>query len=688
MALAQRLLEARGQLQSPDRWVLRHLFGTETTAGPQVSMETALTSSAVFAAVRRIAGDVGATPLKLLRKEGRNRLPAPEHPVDRVLSEAPNPEQTPFEFKEMVTAFYLMGGNGYAEIVRDGAGAVRAVWPIPPDRIGPFRREDKTLVYIVVLPKGGRAILAPEQVLHIRGLTLNGILGLDVIEKMKESIGLTLAMEEFSSRFFRGGSNLSGVLRHPGKLKNPKARDRLQSDWRALHSGLRNMHRVAILEEGMEWVQTSSDPEKTQLLDSRKFGVTEASRYFLIPPHLIGDMEAATYSNVEQQFLEYLSLTLRLHYVRWEEVTKLRLLLPSERAAGYYTKFRTASILMAATKDRYEAHKVGINNGFLSPNDARELEDLNPYEGGDVYVLPINLGPVEGLAAPTESSSGAGELELDDDDSTRSDPIPPPPGARPSWFQTRASSQRSLKARLRLRQVHKPFLEAAAAKWVNREVRQIRRMLAALRGGGSVVELETSLEGFYRNELEPYIARTLLPPLRLFGQSVYREAAGEGGATGDDLETTPRFDTFMKGYAEKVSRAHTSSSTGQLSAIVADGGELGSTSAELADALEVKLVNWDTVRAGRIARQHAVEAEGAVSKLAWGLVGALTATWVALGENCELCDEIDGRSVPIAGSFLKKGDSVDPGGRAPLVARKAIGHPPLHDGCDCGIVIG
>lgn len=678
MALVERLLELRGQIQNPDRWMLRHLFGTETKSGVDVDADRALEGSAILAAVRRISGDVGATPLKLMQREGRNREVAREHSVHKLLTEQPNPEQSPMEFREMVTSFSLTSGTGYAEIVRDGGAEVKELWPLVPTRVVPFRAsESGKLAYFLLLKDGGKRVIPAENMLAIRGLSRDGILGLDTITKMRESIGLTLAMEEFAARFFRGGTSMPGFLKFPGKFKDEKARDRLSSDWNKLHSGLRNMHRLAILEEGMEWVATGVPPGEAQMIESRRFGVTETSRYFLIPPHLIGDLERATFTNVEQQFLEYLSLTLRHWFVRWEQWGDLRLLLPSERADGFYLKHQTSSLLMAVTKERYESYRTGINNGFLSPNDVRELEDMNPFDGGDVYVLPINLGPVADLDTEPTSTEGAGEGDEGNDDED------PPPGARAAWFELRASSKRSLRARIRLRNVYLALLEQAISKVVKREHRKLTRLLAILRTQG-LQSFEREIVRLYQSEIGPYLYRQLEPIVRVYGEAVYREAAEEAGG---ELKPDATFDPFVKKYTDNVVWEYQKSSRNQIADLVTQNPDIEVE--ELAGVLGTRFEEWEATRAGKLAARHTVEAESAIAKFAFLTAGLLTITWITFGKNCDLCNELDGRTASIGGSFVKKGEKVDPGGEtAPLKAHRDFGNPPLHEGCDCGLSIG
>jgi HK97 family phage portal protein len=626
-----------------------------------------------LAALKRISGDVGSTPLKLMQRTGeRQKRVAREHPVHRVLHEQPNPEQTPMDFREMMTGFSLSAGNAYAEIVRDGGAEVQELWPIVPHRVVVRRDQRNRVYYQVRLPNGKDESIPAENMFHLRGFSRDGILGLDVISKMREAIGLTLALEEFSARFFSNGTAASGVLKHPGRLKG-EAHERLKSDWTAKRTGLSNMHKAIILEEGMDWQPLGVPPEASQMIESRRFGINEVSRIFLMPPHLLGDLERATFSNVEQQFLEYLTLTLRHHYVRWEQTADWRLLLPSERG-DFYVKHNTAALLMATTKERYDAYQVAINNGWLSPNDVRELEDQNPYEGGDVYVLPMNLMKV----------SEIGMLPASGDE-----PPPEPPdddagGQGATSFRMggplEARALRSIGARSRLRALHGPQLQRVVGKIVAQEAKALRQIADAQLGQRSIQGFQLQVEKFYGRDLEARMLSELEPVFYAYAREIFGAAMEEvGGAESPPAE----LQRFVRQFTQNFARRWVRSSKGQLRQLVVDAA----TQEDLARAVEDRFVDWESKRADQAARHQVVEMEGAVSKFAYLAAGIMAMRWVASGENCPLCSQLDGRIVGIRSSFLSKGDTLNPGGdTAPLVASQNFSHAPIHDSCDCFIV--
>lgn len=662
MSMVSKLLQYRGQLQNPDRWFIRNLGGLDTATGVLVDQESALSSTSVLAILKRISGDVASVPLKLIQETGdRQKRAARDHNVWKVLNVRANPEQTAMDFREMVTSFMLSAGNGYAEIVRDQSAEIRELWPITPHRVTLKRTETGTLFYLVRNTDGTDRAVPAENMLHLRSFTRDGIMGLDVIEQMREAIGLNLALEEYSARFFGQGTAASGFLKYPGHLKD-EDRDRLNSDWVAKNSGLRSMHRTLILEEGMDWVQNSVSPEAAQMIESRKFTVSEISRIWQIPPHLVGDLERATFSNVEQQFLEYLILTLRHHYVRWEQVGNWRLLLPSERDAGFFLKHNTAALLSATLKERLESYAIAIANGIFSPNDARDSEDLNAYPGGDVYVLPLNFAPI----------SEAGELPESTDEP------PEPRGGTRTLPSLNVRARRSVDLRRRLRGVHQEQIAKTAARALEIEIKKIRALIREELGTRGLQELSTKIAEFYRF-FEGDLTRMMEPVFFAYATEIYRAAADEVGAPS---EPPANLSPFVQAYAANFSRRYVKANLGQLQQTVRDNA----TDEDLAAIIDERLVEWTETRADKVGARETIEAEGAVSKFTYLAAGVLAMRWVAIGKSCPLCEKLDGRTVGIQSAFLAKGDVLDPEGVAPLHAQQTFTHPPIHPGCDCIIV--
>lgn len=417
------LTERRGLVgptnpQDPAYWLVK-LFGSEPAhAGVAVNEQSAVGWTALTSGVQLLAQSLASLPIDVLRRlEPRGRQPLPLHPAARVLRD-PNPEMTGFEFRELLQSQILWWGNGYAQIVWDGRDNPVELWPLPPDRVT-VERDGRGLVqYRVSVPQTPFAreieqrILPADEVLHIRGWSRFGILGERMMQNYREAIGLGLVTELFGALFFGQGANASGFLEHPGNLSTDAQKRLIESKEKQM-SGLPRAHRLAVLEEGMKFHQMTVDPEKAQFLGLRKFQVTEAARILRVPPHMIYDLERATFSNIEHSNIEFVTYTATPWAVRWEERLRHHLLGLKDRARVYF-KFSLNGLLRGDTAARVNFYQSGIQNGWLSQNDVREYEDLNPIDGGDTYRAPVNLAPVD--APPPAPTPPPADPEEPDDD--------------------------------------------------------------------------------------------------------------------------------------------------------------------------------------------------------------------------------------------------------------------------------
>jgi len=363
-----------------------------TASGKAVNERTAMTVTAVYACVRILAEAIAGLPLHVYKYKpdgGKERDIA--HPLFRLLHDAPNPEMTSFVFRETLMSHLLLWGNAYAQIIRDGRGQVLALYPLLPSRMQVDRdKATGRIVYTYAKEDGPVIPLRREDVLHIPGLGFDGLVGYSPIAMAKNAVGLALATEEYGAAFFANGANPGGVLEHPGVIKDVQ---RVKESWNAGYQGSGNAHKIALLEDGMKFHAIGIPPEQAQFLETRKFQINEIARIFRIPPHLIGDLEKATFSNIEHQSLEFVKYTLDPWVVRWEQSLMQALLLPMEKAE-YFIKFNLDGLLRGDFKSRNESYATGRQNGWLSANDIRELEDMNRIpedEGGDAYLVNGNM---------------------------------------------------------------------------------------------------------------------------------------------------------------------------------------------------------------------------------------------------------------------------------------------------------
>ena len=373
------------------------LFG-RTTSGKTVNERTALQTTAVYACVRILSETIASLPLHVYRYTEGGKTKDTEHALYTLLHDEPNPDMTSFVFRETLMSHLLIWGNAYSQILRDRSGQVIGLYPLLPDQMSVHRSEKGKLYYVYNrseednpnFQEKGSIVLSQEEVLHIPGLGFDGLIGYSPIALAKNAVGMTLACEEYGSSFFGNGANPGGVLEHPGILKDPaKVRD----SWNAVYQGTRNAHKVAVLEEGMSYKQIGIPPEEAQFLETRKFQINEIARLFRIPPHMVGDLEKSSFSNIEQQSLEFVKYTLDPWVVRFEQALKKSLLLPEEKKT-HFIKFNVDGLLRGDYQSRMNGYAIGRQNGWLSTNDIRELEELNPIspeEGGDLYLINGNM---------------------------------------------------------------------------------------------------------------------------------------------------------------------------------------------------------------------------------------------------------------------------------------------------------
>ncbi len=377
-------------------------FFGRSTSGKNVNERTAMQTTAVYSCVRILSEAIASLPVHLYRYAGRGKERVYDHPLYYLLHDEPNPEMTSFVFRETLMSHLLIWGNAYAQIIRDGGGRVLGLYPLLPDKVE-VDRDDKGELYYVYnrysdenpnFGEYGRVYLAPEDVLHIPGLGFDGLVGYSPIAMAKNAVGMTLACEEYGAGFFENGATPGGVLEHPGVLKDPA---KVRESWHAVYGGSKNAGKVAVLEEGMKYQQIGIPPEEAQFLETRKFQVDEIARLYRIPPHMVGDLDKSSFSNIEQQSLEFVKYTLDPWVIRWEQSLQKALLLPQEKRE-YFVKLNVDGLLRGDYQSRMTGYSVGRQNGWLSANDIREMEDMNPIpaeEGGDLYLVNGNLCKLE-----------------------------------------------------------------------------------------------------------------------------------------------------------------------------------------------------------------------------------------------------------------------------------------------------
>ena len=407
MGIFSGLFKSRDKPQNRTSGSGYSFFFGGSTAGKNVNERSAMQMTAVYSCVRILAEAVAGLPLHLYRyKEDGGKEKALDHPLYNLLHDEPNPEMSSFVFRETLMTHLLLWGNAYCQIIRSGRSQILGLYPLLPDRMEVDRDSAGTLTYTYSANSGQTVKLRPEDVLHIPGLGFDGIMGYSPIALEKNAIGLGLAAEEYGSKFFSNGARPSGILTHPNTVKDPK---KLRDSWNAAYGGSNNSGRVAVLEENMSYTPISMPNSEAQFLETRKFQVSEICRIYRVPPHMVGDLEHATFSNIEHQSISFAVHTIRPWVVRLEQAMNRALFSDKEKGI-FYVRFNMDGLMRGDYKSRMEGYAIGRQNGWMSANDIRELENMNPIpdaDGGNEYLVNGNMVRIAQAAQNGGEQSGA-----------------------------------------------------------------------------------------------------------------------------------------------------------------------------------------------------------------------------------------------------------------------------------------
>lgn len=682
MGLLATILGERQSLENPAVPLTGdNLFGgVQTNAGTRINEETALTISPVWRAVSAIASELATKPIHIFRRipDGKERFD--EHPVGRILRERPNPAMAPALFRETIQQHVLLWGNGFAEIERDAGNRPVRLWPITPDRVSVFKFDEPQgtarveKFYVVTGLDGSMTALGLDDVLHIPGLSWNGLVGRSVVSFARESLGLTKAAEEFGQYYFGQGSKASGVLTAPQGLKlNDGTIRQLREQWAEVYEGVRNAHRTVILPGGMTWQQVSIPPNDAQFLETRRFQVDEVARWFGVPPHKLYQLERATFSNIEHSEQQFDNDTILPWAVKWEQALNMRLF-PESQRGRVFVEFLMDGVLRADTATRGQFYQTMINLGVLSINEVRALENRNPVDGGDVHFVSAGGRPVLiediGQTPMLEVGPPPPAPSDDDDDDERGE-------IKEAQYQILPAASGRNQAR---RNDAKPMFESVASTVVTIEGRAVRRILNQTMAERRAPELLAALNEFY-DTFGPTVAERFLQSFRFYGATAGRDAmemVNQGQLPSD-------FDDFIDGYSDTYGRQWVAISAGKLRKLIRD-----TEASELEAAMRAQLDQWEQERPAQVAREQSVDLEGAVRRTVFAASGTTVMRWRADADPCPLCQALDGRTVSVEGMFQRKGDTLDPddGATTPLKTRHNIASPPLHGGCQCEIVPG
>lgn len=668
MGFLTRLLEKRAHPASNIDWGDLFGRGGQTSAGVDVTADKALTYAAYYACIRVISETIATLPLIVYKRSDRGKERAPESSLYNLLHHAPNPWMTSVEYRETKLAHTLSWGNAYSEIEFNRAGNPVALWPLRPDRMT-VTKSGRELRYLYDLGDGEIRNLPARNIHHLRGLGNDGIVGYSPVRVAMQAIGLGLGTEEYGARFFGNGARPGLIVRHPGKLSQAAA-ERLKKSFEDEHKGLGMAHRTKVLEEGMEISTIGIPPEEAQFLETRKFQALEIARIFRVPPHMIGDLDRATFSNIEEQSLNFVIYTLRPWLVRDEQRLTADLLNDAEQKT-LLIEYLVDGLLRGNIQARYQAYNTAINAGFFTRNEVRELENKNPLDGLDEPLMPLNMievgaEPLQPQAQPAQGS----QQEQPQEEQERAAVDDREIRAAKAGADRRALIKRNIR-----------LFEDATSRAVKREISDIRKAVKSKFGKRDAGDFSKWLEGFYeelRGWLPEYYRAIMETYAETIMAAVANELDGEPAPLDDDMRE------WITGYLNNFAAVYAVGSHKQLNALLAESEGDEDAEAKINERLDA----WEGNKATKTALDQAVEAGNALAVFAYVSSGVSFLRWSASGESCPLCRKMDGRRIPIKGSFFDEGDTLEADGVDPLPIVRKMRHAPLHGGCDCTVVAG
>ncbi len=649
---------------------LAAFFGGGNEIGPNITPDTAMQISTVNACVNLGVKTISTVPLRVMRRlPDGGKEPAFDHPLYPLLHDAPNPIMSSTDWRAALQKSLELGGNAFSEIDWSPSGVIRALWILPTDRMRVVitpRRVD----YWLEADTGPRFI-PQRNMFHVRFGTDDGIMGTSLVRQARKTLGLTASVEEFGLRFFVSGANQSGFFQLPGKLK-PDDKDAMVESIRQQYAGLAKAHTAGVLDGGVTWESLSVKPDEAQFLGTRQLQPTEIARFWGWPPHMVGDLSKATFSNISDQSINFVRHGVRPRIVNWEQAGKRSLFREDERSE-FFIEFSLEGLLRGDLKARADGYSSGINAGWLMRNEARLLESLSKKDGLDDPLVPKNMGTVGD--DPDESDRTL--MQKVRDLLMRSKRISLPP------IETRAANRNAL------RRAFQPIFERDLARFVRREVAELKKLVEKHLGTRSAESLAIALEA----------AQEEIFRLGVAGMEVtyaaYTKAIAESVAKSLGLELE---DVAAIATAElnTWAGAHAGSSIAQLQKILRDG-----TPDDVAETMLGRMAEWTDKRAAKEAQQTVRQSDGSIARQIWIQGGVERIVWHTDGNPCPLCEQLEGETVGLeAGeAFLSEGQSLnaadkdgnpitdkeDPNFRDPIRAGSNVLHPPLHQGCNCFI---
>lgn len=654
-----------------------------SSTGVTVTETEAMKHAAVFSCVKVISEDVASLPWLVYRRiDEKARERAQKHWLFLLLHRQPNPEMTAFEYKEFMMANLLLWGNHYTFVDRDQKDRIKGLWPMLPNKMA-ILRERGELIYRYHLSDNTAVDYLSRDIWHLKGLGSNGITGYSPIRQMAESIGFGIAVQKFGSQFFKNGTRLSGLLKHPGRLTKDVAK-RIVTSWQASYSGLENVAKVALLEEGMDWVQLGIPPEDAQFLGSRDFSRSEIAGLYRLAPHKIGDLTHATFSNIEEQNVDHWGGCIHPWVTRLEISADVKLLGPRE-GYNHFTEFLMDAKLRGKIEDRYRAYATARQWGWMSANDVRALENQNPIKGGNVYYMPMNMLPAnfvkEEKPIPLKPE-GEGEEEEETNEEVK--------GYRDQWLIL--IQKRSIENREKLRKTYRRLFKDVGKRLVRKEIKIIKNLIKKTLDKGKVNEFSEEIKKFY-GKFGSDIKEFLDPITRSYAEQIQETCVKEFD---QEEKSDIRIQVYctcegkqvdlnmlIDHYEEAATQNYIGKSQNTIEGLIKE--------TPIDDLMEIiikTLDDWDLNRPEQIAVREVVKIDGFVSRATFFGLGAKKVKWVCTDTDTSLFSlALNNRGATIDEAFLRKGDVLLPEGvKKGMEIKFNIYHPPLYRGDSSSIV--
>lgn len=665
-----------------EAWVNWFRGSGNTTAGINITPEVALQLPPVFACVRVITETIATLPIHVYRREresGKTKRIDMDHPLNKILRE-PNPEMTRVEWMECMIANQEARENAYAQIVWNSAGVPQSLWPIPTDKVHPTRIGD-SLAYRVEW-RGSSHIVPARDMIHFRPLTMDGVHGVAPITYMRDVFAMGLAALHYGAGVFAGDGLKRVALTMDGSPPQQNG-DRgaafikqLQEAWRQLYGGGGDRdHKLAVLHSGLKPTEIGINPEDAQLAELLKVIAIEACRAFRVPPTKIMELDRAHFNNIEHMQLDFRTDTALPRCIRIEQELDRKLLRNDEAS---FIRYNLDGLLRGDYKSRMEGHSLAIQNGILSPNEARDEEDRNPYEGGDVYLLPLNMAPPdEGTEQPEQEQPG-----VDGDANTK---------AAEAQRETRAATRRD--ARNQIKKKWLPVLIDAYERLLKREQKEIGD--AVEKYGEKQFDPHGFIEWIekYRESHQATVKKVLGPAVLGLDLALVDTVLDAGRAAGyadiDTRDLSPH--EWVKGWTKYLAKRrayHVAADCRNIWDAVLKMPEFSEEARmEAIEKIKARISKWVDQKEP-LARDQVTQSDGAICREVWRQQGVQKVRWE--GGTCDFCVQLNGNVVGVQGgneTFVPKGGSVSVEGKSPMWAGSDIMYPPLHPGCDCYLVI-